>query len=90
MAGGWAGEVASTSRSTAGQDDHHVEDDEEINEEIEDDGEENNDEKEFESDLLEHRLDPVDRLCLASSLLLTNGGTSRTKFRSLQCCWEVH
>ena len=90
MAGGWAGEVASTSRSTAGQDDHHVEDDEEINEEIEDDGVENNDEKEFESDLLEHRLDPVHRLCLASSLLLTNCGTSRTKFRSLQCCWEVH
>ena len=90
MAGGWAGEVASTSRSTAGQDDHHVEDDEEINEEIEDDGEENNDEKEFESDLLEHRLDPVDRLCLASSLLLTNCGTSRTKFRSFQRCWEVH
>ena len=86
MAGGWAGEVASTSRSTAGQDDHHVEDEEEI----EDDGDENNDEKEFESDLLEHRLDPVDRLCLASSLLLTNCGTSRTKFRSLQCCWEVH
>ena len=86
MAGGWAGGVVSTSRSTAGQDDHHVEDDEKI----EYDGEENNDEKEFESDLLEHRLDPVDRLCLASSLLLTNGGTSRTKFRSLQCCWEVH
>ena len=34
MAGGWAGEVASTSRSTAGQDDHHVEDDEEVVEEI--------------------------------------------------------
>ena len=48
MAGGWAGEVASTSRSTAGQDDHHVEDDHEINEEIEYDGDENNDEKEFE------------------------------------------
>ena len=90
MAGGWAGGVVSTSRSTAGQDDHHVEDDHEVNEEIGDDGEENNDEKEFESDLLEHRLDPVDRLCLASSLLLTNCGTSRTKFRSLQCCWEVH
>ena len=90
MAGGWAGEVASTSRSTAGQDDHHVEDDEEIIEEIEDDGDENNDEKEFDYDLLEHRLDPVDRLCLASSLLLTNCGTTRTKFRSLQCCWEVH
>ena len=86
MGGGWAGEVASTSRSTAGQDDHHVEDDDEI----EDDGEENKDEKEFECDLLEHRLDPVDRLCLASSLLLTNRGTSRTKFRSLQRCWEVH
>ena len=82
--------MASTSRSTAGQDDHHVEDDHEIIEEIEADGDEYNDEKEFESDLLEHRLDPVDRLCLASSLLLTNGGTSRTKFRSLQCCWEVH
>ena len=97
MAGGWAGEVASTSRSTAGQDDHHVEDEEEIeddgdenNEEIEDDSDENKDEKEFDCDLLEHRLDPVDRLCLASSLLLTNCGTSRTKFRSLQCCWEVH
>ena len=90
MVGGWAGEVASTSRSTAGQDDHHVEDDHEINEEIEADGDENTDEKEFESDLLEHRLDPVDWLCLASSLLWTNCGTSRTKFRSLQRCWEVH
>ena len=30
MAGGWAGEVVSTSRSTAGQDDHHVEDDHEM------------------------------------------------------------
>ena len=48
MAGGWAGGGASTSRSTAGQDDHHVEDDHEINEEIEYDGDENNDEKEFE------------------------------------------
>ena len=59
MGGGWAGGVASTSRSTAGQDDHHVEDDHEINEEIEDDGDENDDEKEFDCDLLEHRLDPV-------------------------------
>ena len=90
MAGGWEGGVASTSRSTAGQDDHHVEDDHEIIEEIEADGDEYIDEKEFECDLLEHRLHPVHRLCLASSLLLTNCGTSRTKFRSLQSCWEVH
>ena len=48
MVGGWAGGVVSTSRSTAGQDDHHVEHDHEIIEEIEDDGDENNDEKEFE------------------------------------------
>ena len=90
MGGGWEGGVASTSRSTAGQDDHHVEDDHDINEEIEADGDEYNDEKEFECDLLEHRLDPVHGLCLASRLLLTNCGTSRTKFRSLQRCWEVH
>ena len=90
MEGGWEGGVAPTSRSTAGQDDHHVEDDHEIIEEIEADGDEYIDEKEFESDLLEHRLHPVNRLCLASSLLLTNCGTSRTKFRSLQRCWEVH
>ena len=44
MAGGWAGEVASTSRSTAGQDDHHVEDDDMRSMRRL----KNNDEKEFE------------------------------------------
>ena len=89
MVGGLAAGEVSTFQLTAGQNHYQVRCImEEEAEDVRGGDDEDSEQEEGECDLLEHGLDPVDRLCLPACL--TNSSTSGSKFCCLQCRWKVH